>query len=557
MGSGSGKIRGSMTFRMVGTVVLLLTVFGVIVSVIGYISFTNAFKREYSTSTYHMAVTAATLINADSIDDYLESIPPDADDDDDDDDDDDAKEKKDYLRTKQYLDDYCKAMAVSLIYVISVDTSDYERFVSVFCAIDNSVDNTKYQPWPLGYRRNTTNDEYREKYEELYNKEKPYATVYRMNPEDGQNPHITTMVPVLNSSRDVVAILCVQRPARELNEARMPYLYIIAVSTFLLAFFFTLFAGTYIRNHFVRPIKRMSDEATRFAKMNTKGEKLGNVSRINEISSLASSIDEMEEEMVSYIDSLKTVTSEKERIATELSLAARIQNNSLPNEFPAFPDRKDFDIYASMTPAKEIGGDFYNFFLVDDDHLAVVIGDVSGKGVPSALFMMVANILIYDRTKTGGTPAQILTDVNKSLFKHNRSEMFVSLWLGILEVSTGKLTASNAGHEDAAVYKKGGDFELVKTKHGFVAGGLSNSAYSDFEIELGKGDKLFIYTDGLNEASDRDNALFGSDRMMEVLDELKESSPEELINGIKKSVESFVGDSMLSDDLTMLCLERK
>ena len=222
-----------------------------------------------------------------------------------------------------------------------------------------------------------------------------------------------------------------------------------------------LLAALYLRKQFVRPIRRISDEATRFARENTLAEPLGQISRYSEISSLAGSIDTMEKDMVKYIDNLTTITADKERIVTELNLARTIQANSIPNVFPAFPDRKDLDIFASMTPARQVGGDFYNFFLVDSDHLAMVIGDVSGKGIPAALFMMVTNILISDRTMMGGTPGEILTFVNQSICEHNKAEMFVTVWLGILELSTGKLTASNAGHEYPALLRAGGCFELL------------------------------------------------------------------------------------------------
>ena len=535
------KLRSSMTFNMIGAIVFLIALFGVIVSVLGFVSFTNAFKREYSTSTYHMAKTATTLINGDHIYEYLEGL-----------------DKDEYLRTQSYLDAYCQAMSVSLIYVIDVDKSDYGRFVSIFNSVDNAVDNTLYEPWELGHERETTNEEYKDKYEAVYNKEKPYETVYRMKTTDGQNPHITTIVPVTDSLGEVVAVLCLQRPARELYGARIPYLLNIIVSGVILAIVVSVIASLYIRRQFILPIRKVSKEAMRFSKDNTKGEGLDNVSRIDELSELASSIDIMESEMISYIENLTSVTAEKERISTELSLASAIQMNSVPNDFPAFPQRNDFDIYATMTPAKEVGGDFYNFFLIDDDHLAVVIGDVSGKGVPAALFMMVTNILVSFRTRAGGTPSEILSFVNDDLCEHNTVDMFVTIWLGILELSSGKLVYSNAGHEDPAVYrKKDNAFELVKTKHGFIAGGMPNMKFSDFEMTLEKGDRLFIYTDGVPEATNKDNKMFGLDRMMKVLNKNAKASLEDLLKNVHKEADGFVGEAPQFDDLTMLCLERK
>ena len=536
-----GRLRSSMTFNMIGAVVILIAVFGQIVSVIGFVSFTSAFKKEYSTTTYHMADTATTLVNGDHLDEYLR-----------------GEEQEEYLRTQSYLDAYCKKMSVSIVYVIDVDTTDYKRFVSIFNSVDNTVDNTEYVPWELGYKRDTTNEEYEDKYEAIYNKEKPYETVYRTKNLGDIHPHITTLVPLKDSDGDVAGILCIQRPMRELSNARRPYLRNIIISGLILAVIVSVLAAGYIRNQFILPVRKVSCEATRFARDNTMGEGLGKVSKIDDISNLASSIDAMEADMIRYIENLTAVTSEKERISTELSLAADIQMTSVPNVFPAFPQRDDFDIYATMTPAKEVGGDFYNFFLVDDDHLAVVIGDVSGKGVPAALFMMVTNILVSFRTRAGGTPSDILAFVNDDLCEHNAVDMFATIWLGILELSSGKLVYSNAGHEDPAVYrKKDNAFELVKTKHGFIAGGMPNMKFCDFEMTLEKGDRLFIYTDGVPEATNKDNKMFGLDRMMKVLNENAKDSLEDLLQNVHKEANGFVGDAPQFDDLTMLCLERK
>ena len=530
----------SMAFNIIGAIVLLLMLFSAVVSVTGYLSFTNAFKREYATTTYHMADTAASIVNGDHLKDYLA-----------------GEYVEEYYQTKERLDKFCTGMSVSLVYVICVDTSDYGRFVSIFNSVDNAVDNSIYTEWELGYRRDTTNEEYAEKYQKLYEQSSLYETVYRTKVSGGVHPHVTTMVPVLGSDFTTKGILCIQRPIREMNDARRPYLINIIAWTIGLCVIGGMFAWYHIRKQYVLPIRKASDEAERFARENTKGKPLGRISRLNEIVSLAEAIDTMETDMVRYIDNLTAVTAERERIGAELSLASTIQENSVPNVFPAFPDRKDFDIYASMTPAKEVGGDFYNFFLIDDDHLAVVIGDVSGKGIPAALFMMVTNILISDRAHMGGTPGETLTYVNRNICAHNPADMFVTLWLGIIELSTGKVIAANAGHDDAAVCRRDGTFELYKTRHGFVAGGMDGVQYRDFELQLDPGDKLFLYTDGVPEATRADNAMFGMERMLDALNAHRAGTPQQILEGVHASVNAFVGDAPQFDDLTMLCFERK
>ena len=246
---------------------------------------------------------------------------------------------------------------------------------------------------------------------------------------------------------------------------------------------------------------------------------------------------------------------ENSRIESELTLASNIQADMLPNIYPAFPDRKEFDIYAKMDPAKEVGGDFYDFFLVDDDHLCMVMADVSGKGVPAALFMMASKIILANNAMLGKSPAQILTDTNAAICSNNREEMFVTVWLGILEISTGKLTASNAGHEYPVLMKANGEFELVKDKHGFVIGGMDGSKYTNYEITMEPGARLFLYTDGVPEATDGEGSLFGLDRMLKVLNENKSVHPDVLLKNVRAAVDEFVNGAEQFDDITMLGFE--
>jgi len=246
---------------------------------------------------------------------------------------------------------------------------------------------------------------------------------------------------------------------------------------------------------------------------------------------------------------------ESSRLETELSMASSIQADMLPNIYPAFPERPEFDIFASMDPAKEVGGDFYDFFLVDDDHLCLVMADVSGKGVPAALFMMASKIIIASHAKLGKTPAQILTDTNSAICSNNREEMFVTVWLGILDLSTGRLTAANAGHEYPVLRKADGKFELVKDKHGFVIGGMDGIRYKEYELQMDAGSKLFLYTDGVPEATDANGELFGTDRMLEALNKDVASSPENILKQVRAGVDGFVKEAEQFDDLTMLCVE--
>ena len=248
---------------------------------------------------------------------------------------------------------------------------------------------------------------------------------------------------------------------------------------------------------------------------------------------------------------------ERSRLDTELSMASSIQADMLPNIFPAYPERSEFDIYASMDPAKEVGGDFYDYFFVDDDHLGIVMADVSGKGVPAALFMMISKILVQNYAMAGHSVKETLEAVNHQICTNNREEMFVTVWFGILEISTGRLTAANAGHEYPALRTGEGLFELVKDKHGFVIGGMDGVKYREYELQLMPGARLFLYTDGVPEATNAEKELFGTDRMLEALNADPNAAPEDILKNVRAAVDAFVKDAEQFDDLTMLCVEYK
>lgn len=527
-----------IAFRATFAVILPLGLFGLLICVIGSLFFTDTYKKHYSETTYHMAYAATTLLYGDHIDDYLK-----------------GERKEEYEQCREDLYDNCQKINAAIIYVIKVDVSDYESFVSVFDIIDNEVSNTDYTEWELGSRRKAHTKEYSENYRLLYEKKIDYATIYREHKTDGTISYFTTMVPVENEAGDVTAILCVQRPMRELIQMRKHFLINIFVFTFIISVLTAMFAAFYIKHRLTAPIKKVADEAVRFAEENTKREPLGRISNYLELQNLAESIDKMESDMTDYMGKLMVATAERERINTELSVAAKIQGNAVPNVFPAFPDRADVDIYASMTPAKEIGGDFYNFFFIDEDHLAMIIGDVSGKGIPAALFMMVTNILISDRVKMGGSPAEILAWVNNSICDNNQAHMFVTLWLGVLELSTGIVTAANAGHLDPAICRQNRGFELYKTKHGLVVGAIGGITYTDYEIRLFPGDKLFLYTDGLPEATNCNERELTLDGMLEVLHTCGKESPKGIVSAVHAGVERFMDGNYQFDDLTMLCVE--
>ena len=323
---------------------------------------------------------------------------------------------------------------------------------------------------------------------------------------------------------------------------------IATIVILLLAAFSSLQLAKYI----VRPLEKMTKRITDLSSDDLQF-RMDDAYRTNdEVEELAKAFATLSERTCKYIDDIQNITAEKEKISAELNVAAQIQEDMLPKISPEFPGRKEFDIYATMNPAKEVGGDFYDFFLIDDDHFAMVMADVSGKGVPAALFMVIAKTLIKNRAQIGGTPAEILHDVNNKLCEGNESELFVTVWLSILEISTGKGVTSNAGHEYPILKRKDGKFELVKTKHSPAVATLEGLKFREYEFQLNAGDILFVYTDGAPEATNAKNELFGTDRMIEVLNKSSDLPIMNIIENVGEAIDLFVGNAPQFDDITML-----
>ena len=370
---------------------------------------------------------------------------------------------------------------------------------------------------------------------------------------------LTAMEPVMNwETMEPVAVAGVDFNMTEIMRERYSFLQQSLTFVALLLVAAIAASVAVLRRTAIRPLRELSDAATRFAKEDrafTKEDVIELDIRSNdEIGDLYQEIRSMENRIVDYTEHLTLATAEKERVSTELRTASGIQEAMLPSIFPAFPERDDFDLYASMTPAKEVGGDFYDFFLIDDTHLAVVIADVSDKGVPAALFMMSSKILINYRAQLGGSPSEILSAVNAEICKNNKSKMFVTVWLGILDLETGVLTCANAGHEYPFIRSGDGTFRVYKDRHGLVVGAMARSRYSDYEIRMEPGDAIFVYTDGAPEANNARGEFYGMERLTAALNRCADRTPQGILEAVKADVDAFTGDASQFDDLTMLCL---
>lgn len=312
-----------------------------------------------------------------------------------------------------------------------------------------------------------------------------------------------------------------------------------------------------LASRIVNPLAKMTKRITELSEDKLLFEMDDSFRTNDEIEVLAKSFATLSGRTVEYIKQITRITAEKERIGAELNVAAKIQADMLPRIFPPYPNTKEFDLFASMTPAKEVGGDFYDFFMIDDSHIALVMADVSGKGVPAALFMVIAKTLIKDRTLQGGTPSEILEDVNAQLCEGNEASLFVTVWLAIIDLKTGEGMAANAGHEHPALKHKGGEFHLVEYRHSPAVAVMEGMKFREHSFQLEPGDTVFVYTDGVPEATDKNNKLFGTDRMLEALNRDPDANPETILKNVSEGINAFIGDAEQFDDTTMLSFHYK
>ncbi|MBR6478369.1 MAG: SpoIIE family protein phosphatase, partial [Lachnospiraceae bacterium] len=373
----------------------------------------------------------------------------------------------------------------------------------------------------------------------------------------------TVGLPIENKAGETVAFMLVDISAENVLVGMWEFALQLTIALIIVTILLAWLQTRRINRTLVRPINQIAEASVNYVadRKNNRTEKERftklNIHTGDELENLSLAMADMERELTDYESNLTQITAEKERIGTELSLATRIQASMLPHVFPPFPNRKEFDVYAMMNPAREVGGDFYDFFLIDEDHLGLVIADVSGKGIPAALFMMISKTILQSCAMLGNGAAETLTRMNEALCSNNQVEMFVTVWLGILQISIGKLTAANAGHEYPAIKRKDGKFELLKDKHGLVIGGMAGTRYKEYEIQMNPGDVLYVYTDGVPEASDAENHMYGTARMIEALNKHEVSDVKHLIESVRDDVNDFVKDAEQFDDITMLCMEYK
>lgn len=523
--------------RMLLAIALSLSVVLILLSFFFYYSRT---MKHYETQAKNIAAIAATRINPDKIQYYLSKAlenpeyQPDA----------------EYEAMREELSELQRASGVEYIYIVKPVPE------IVYYVLDTDPDpDTR-----------TKIGAYEEYYDGVFKKHEDDMVNGRELPgmisKETYGWLMSGFCAVSDSSGNFAGYTAADIAMREVQKDLLLFacsmlLLIVCMTTGLTHFFIRLTAKT-----ISEPVKALSQAAEKVVEEEESGQELDSsifsnlVIRSNdEIGDLYQSLKKMERDIQDYMTKLMRVTAEKERYSAELNVATQIQADMLPNIFPPYPERSEFDIFATMNPAKQVGGDFYDFFLVDDDHLAMVMADVSGKGVPAALFMVIAKTLIKNRAGKGESPAEIFANVNKQLCDGNKAGMFVTVWLGILELSTGLVKEANAGHEDPAIRRKDGVYELRKYRHSPPLGMIDGISFHEHEFQLNPGDSLYVYTDGVTEAANVKEELFGAQRLLNILNRDPSASPKALLFSVKSEIDDFAGEAEQCDDITMLGLQ--
>ncbi len=496
----------------------------------GYREFQKELEIIYGNVTEQFALTAATYVDGDKIDHWLT----------------DGADQE-WQETTDRLNDITEAAEIVYVAVIKV-SPDYKTRTYVFDTVNRKELNSKI--YELGFSQSLENktEDYLDNLRDILERGKS-SSLFSYKKGGG---HVTSSVPLFNSMGNPCAIVSVYKPMHEIKAYKSRFLKSIITWALVVTVVFVALYALFLYMGIIRPVLFVTYETSHFAEHH--GEFTGLLQKVrghNEIGTLAKSVEKMSNDIHRYIDDLTQATAEKERLGAELNVAKQIQAEMLPRVFPPYENHKEVELFASMEPAKEVGGDFYDFYMIDDDHFAVVVGDVSGKGVPAALFMVITKTLLKDTAAHELDPAKIFEHVNQILCEGNESGLFVTCWLGILTLSTGELKFANAGH-NAPLILQGGEIKYLTTKPNLMLAGMDGVPYQTHCAKLAKGDRLFIYTDGVTEATNDMNELYGENLLITVMKYAVDKSPRDVIDLVRNDIDEFVNGAPQFDDITML-----
>ena len=510
---------------------LFVVILALIFSYNSYQRFTAIIMQNHENDALRTARTALTFLDADNFSVYNQN----------------GSENQKLIREWQRIADTQDAM---FIYVIE----PYDDYKNIRFGVNVKNTDSDYVERPIGYVMPTSSDEYKKAYRNLYEGGKEFAVVVRDKGISSTGDHVTAMVPIKNSKRVVEGILCVQWQFNDLDTEKILFLKYTGEVMLIYLILMLFIGGKYLNSKLLNPLSELTAGVKEISAGNL--DKKLDIKTGDELQTLAENFNIMTNEVKTQMTNLTKVTAEKERIATELDVATRIQMSMLPKNFSV--DER-VDIFATMTPAKEVGGDLYDFYLLDEDHLFITIADVSGKGVPAALFMVAAITNLRNFTASLKSPDDLKTAIentNNRLCNNNDGELFVTAFSGVLDLKTGKFIYVNAGHNPPLIRRGGKNFEELPMELNFVLGGWEDWQYVQQEIQLEEGDTIFLYTDGVTEAADSTGKMYSLERLQNFLNEReKNSSAKKILEDIHESLQKFSAGADQSDDITILAVK--
>lgn len=516
----------SLNKKVLNSIVLFALVLVITTGALVCIQYYFSQKQQYSEQAFDFARTAASVIDGDRVLGYVETEEKDE----------YYYEILDFLNATQYETNL-------KYYYVFVPYENDLVYVWDAVNVEGACD--------LGHH-------------EAYMSEKSKADtfeIFRQNPpekisiqKDKKYGHIASAYsPIFNSSGDPVAVVGVDLSIPGFRKTIVMYMLLVLAAIFTITIIALAVFYSSVEKNIIKPIGILTKSAEEMIDNLERDREVDiDIHTGDEIENLADAIKKMDGDLHEYIRELSAVTAEKERIGTELNVAKRIQESMLPSIFPPFPERREFELYASMIPAKQVGGDFYDFFMVDETHIALVMADVSGKGVPAALFMAISKVLLKTSMQSGRGPSETLERVNNQLLEGNDTGLFVTVWIAVIDITTGKGIAANAGHMHPVLRRKDGEYELIKYRHSPALSTIEDIPFREHEFELRPGDSLFVYTDGVTEATNAEEELFGEDRLVETLNRNSEVRTAEILPVVKTAIDEFVGDAPQFDDITMM-----
>ena len=488
-------------------------------------------SETYDTFLTQIAYTGASYFKGDKLEQYAR----------------DGLKSEEYKDTLIKLANLTENTDISFLYVIIPEMPDCKYKTYVFNVVNTKLRH-KYNPYHAGYKEDTS-DASAARFKRLMEKG-GMEMDSMMFSHAGARTRIS--LALRDSTGKKVGIICVEKQMDTVTSVLKNYVRIDLLFAPIMSILFFVCFGTFIRKKFVRPIVCITKEAKDFASHDAHfSDKLKDIHSNDEIETLARSIEKMGIDIQVYIKDLMRVTTEKERISAELSVASGIQAGMLPKNFSPYPDHPGIQLYASMIPAKDVGGDFYDFFWTSKDKLWLVMGDVSGKGVPAAMFMVIAKALIRNAATLDYEPSEICERVNNQLCKENEQGLFVTCWLGCVNLATGLMKYANAAHNPPVLYD-GSDYKFLEQKSGIMLAAMEDTKYVEHEIQLQKGSRIFLYTDGVTEAQNKDRQLFGEEMLLGALAKSAALTAKEKIEAINAEVERFAGGEPQADDITAL-----